>query len=132
MADKKQQIEKSRNQFIMGQKANLLKPYITNLKDTAVKIANNKSILENLEKELPKVEKTLKEIEEKYDKALKHKEEQIPNLKIKIENCKQAENMKKENEKLIKETTALETIYITNIESRKQKNRQIDELKSKN
>lgn len=128
---KKQQIEEKRNELIMGQKANLLKPYITNLKDIEEKIASNKSILEDLEEELPKVETLLKKIEREHNEVLKYKEEQIPNLIVKIENCKQAESMEKENEKLIKETEELEKVHTANVKNSKQKFEQLSKLKAK-
>lgn len=131
LEDKKQQIEENRNKFIMGQKAELLKPYVTNLEDIMTKMADNKSILENLKEELPEVEASLKEIEEKYNKVLEYKEEQIPDLKVRIENCKQAEDMEKENERLMKETETLEKIHTTDVEKSEQKCKLLDKLKTK-
>lgn len=127
----KEEIEKKRKQLTRGQKANLLKPYIANLEDLLAKIASNRSILKGLEDQLPRLEAGLKEAEEAYNRTLKYKEEEFPGIVVKIENCKQAEVLDKENEKLIKETEELETRYTYDLKSQKDKYKQVEALKIK-
>lgn len=128
---RREEIERKRSQLTRGQKANLLKAYITNLKDLLAKIASNRSILEGLEDQLPRVEAMLKEAESNYNEILKYKEEEFPGIIVKIENCKQAETLDQENEKLIKETEELEKKYTYNLKGQEEKNKQVEGLKIK-
>lgn len=129
LEEKKEEIDKYRDKFKNANKANLLKPYIENLKSIEEKIAENKLKLEKLEKELPEVNNKLQEIEEKYEKALKDKEE-IPNLKIKIENCKEAEELEKDSLNLKAEIKDLEEIYVNNCKAKEEKTELLDKLKT--
>ncbi len=131
LEEKKSEIEESRKSFTLGQKANLLRPYITNLKSTVARIASNKSILENLEKELPRVNTLLKDVEEKYEKALIYKQEEFPNLIVKIENCKQAEKLETDNKGLEKEIKALEEVYTSNFKNSGEKSKELKKLKAR-
>ncbi|QUH18779.1 AAA family ATPase [Alkaliphilus sp. B6464] len=131
LEEKKLEIEESRRRFVMGEKANLLKPYITNLRSIDEKISINNLALEKLEKDLPRVNEKLKEVEENHQKALAYKEEQFPNLIAKIENCKQAQEMAEQNQILIKEIKVLEEIYISNTKHNEDKSKILEKLRAR-
>lgn len=131
LEEKKLEIAESRSRFIMGEKANLLKPYIANLRSIKEKISINNLALEKLEKDLPRVNEKLKEVEENHQKALAYKEEQFPNLIAKIENCKQAQDMEEQNHKLIKEIKALEEVYINNCKHSEDKSKLLEKLSAR-
>ena len=131
LEEKKLEIEESRRRFIMSEKANLLKPYITNLRSIEEKISINNLALEKLEKDLPRVNEKLREVEENHQKALAYKEEQFPNLIAKIENCKQAQEMEEQNHLLIKEIKSLEEVYISNTKHNEDKSKLLEKLRAR-
>ena len=131
LEEKKLEIEEYRRRFKIGSKANLLKPYVANLKDLYKKISHNKSILEGIEKELPGINELLRSLEEKYEKALSYKENQFPNLIAKIENCKQAEGIENHNLDLAKEIKEIEGVYINNYKQSEEKSKILEKLNVK-
>ncbi|ABR50248.1 SMC domain protein [Alkaliphilus metalliredigens QYMF] len=131
LEEKKSEIEENRNQFEMGRKSNLLKPYLTNLKTIEEKINENKINLEKLETDLPRVNEKLKEVQENHQKSLVYKEEQFPSLIAKVESCKQAEEMEEQNQLLIKEIKALEELYAYHYKESQEKAKGLEKLKVK-
>lgn len=131
LEDKKTNIENNRSRFSAGQKAALLYPYFAELMSIEKEVAQNKALLEQLENELPGVVRELKEVEEKHEKAIKNREEQLPLLIAKIENCKQAEELENKNKDLVEEINKVEVIYNKDIKDIEAKAKIIEELKRK-
>lgn len=126
--EKKEEIEKNKKRFKISTKANLLKPYISNLRDLDIKINNNKAKLESIDKELPGIIALLKTLEEKYEKAVAFKEKEFPTLIAKIENCKQAEEIENTNVKLAQEIKDLEEVYRNNHKLNEDKSKVLEKL----
>ncbi|MDT8718583.1 AAA family ATPase [Clostridium sp. 19966] len=124
-------IEESREKLNVSRKAWIIKPYIDELKDIALKIKNSEESIKHMKDRLQESEKELSALEEKYKSNAKMREQEIPVLIEKETNLTRALELIEKNKELKKEREELLGAYGTKKDLLTSINSELNEIISK-